>query len=74
MTHEGPALSSAASVSIGSPNLKLGLGWVHGDDTAFLGCFTSSLFELLAIITTRKQALGPPQKYRYGDEPVPILA
>ena len=22
-------------------------------------------------VTTRKQALGPPQKYRYGDEPVP---
>ena len=22
--------------------------------------------------TTRKQALGPPQKYRYGDEPVPV--
>ena len=21
--------------------------------------------------TTRKQVLGPPQKYRYGDEPVP---
>ena len=25
-------------------------------------------------VTTRKQALGPPQKYRYGDEPVPMLA
>ena len=25
-----------------------------------------------ASFTTRKQALGPPQKYRYGDEPVPI--
>jgi len=23
--------------------------------------------------TIRKQALGPPQKYRYGDEPVPML-
>ena len=25
------------------------------------------------LITTRKQALDPPQKYRYGDEPVPML-
>ena len=25
------------------------------------------------IRTTRKQALGPPQKYRYGDEEVPVL-
>ena len=24
--------------------------------------------------TTRKQVLGPPQKYRCGDEPVPMLA
>ena len=26
------------------------------------------------MYTTRKQALGPPQKYRYRDEPVPMLA
>ena len=25
------------------------------------------------MYTTRKQALGPPQKYRYEDEPVPIF-
>ena len=24
--------------------------------------------------TTRKQALGPPQKYQYQDEPVPMVA
>ena len=23
--------------------------------------------------TTRKQAFGPPQKYQYGDEPVPMV-
>ena len=27
----------------------------------------------IATATTRKQALGPPQKYRYGDELVPML-
>ena len=25
------------------------------------------------LFTTRKQALGLPQKYRYEDEPVPML-
>ena len=28
----------------------------------------------IAAATTRKQALGPPQKYRYEDEPVSMLA
>ena len=28
----------------------------------------------LICITTRKQVLGPHQKYQYENEPVPILA
>ena len=32
----------------------------------------SMLASCYGTTTTKKQALGPPQKYRYGDEPVPI--
>ena len=39
--------------------------WVAGLKTEF------SLHE---YITTRKQSLDPPQRYQYGDEPVPMVA
>ena len=43
------------------------------DWNAWLGRKPGQIAKELAAHTTRKQALGPPQKYRYEDEPVPIF-